>query len=151
MLVQIPNSHSLGLKTMNNSVTEMKIAFVSSPEQSSLSLTGSLKLLITLPAQSQHIISVTLVCIFDSVVCVYCCVCLSPRSVQFWFSVVCILLYVFVLDHCSFGSLSVCVNLYCCTCVFQPNMSWNDIVAMLPKKLSPIQYSFFLPVKRCGI
>ena len=31
-LVQIPNSHSLGLKTVNSSVTEMEIAFAGSPE-----------------------------------------------------------------------------------------------------------------------
>ena len=32
MLVQIPNSHSLGLKTVNSSVTEMEITFADSPE-----------------------------------------------------------------------------------------------------------------------
>ena len=32
MLAQIPNSHSLSLKTVNCSVTEMEIAFVGSPE-----------------------------------------------------------------------------------------------------------------------
>ena len=42
-LVQIPNSHSLVLKTVNSSVTEMKIGFVGSPEQS---LTRSLNLFI---------------------------------------------------------------------------------------------------------
>ena len=31
-LVKIPNSHSLGLKTVNSSVTEMEIAFAGSPE-----------------------------------------------------------------------------------------------------------------------
>ena len=43
-LVQIPNSHSLGLKTVNNSVTGVEEI---TPEQSSLSLTTSLKLFIT--------------------------------------------------------------------------------------------------------
>ena len=47
VLVQITNSHSLGLKTVNSSVTEMEIAFAGSPEQSSLPLTRSLKLFIT--------------------------------------------------------------------------------------------------------
>ena len=45
MLVQFPNTHSLGLKTAN---TGVEIAFKGSPEQSSLSLTGSLKLFIIL-------------------------------------------------------------------------------------------------------
>ena len=40
-LVQIPNSRSLGLKTVNNSVTGVEEI---TPEQSSLSLTTSLKL-----------------------------------------------------------------------------------------------------------
>ena len=42
MLVQIPNSHSLGLKTVNSSVTKEI-----TPEQSPLSLTTSLKFFIT--------------------------------------------------------------------------------------------------------
>ena len=50
-LIQTPNSHSLVLKTVNSSVTEMKITFAGSPEQSSsLSLTRSFKLFITLNA-----------------------------------------------------------------------------------------------------
>ena len=53
MLVQIPNSHSLKLKTVNSSVTELEIAFRSSPEQSSLSLTRGLKLFITLHAPDE--------------------------------------------------------------------------------------------------
>ena len=44
MLVQIPNSHSLGLKTVNKFVTGVEEI---TPEQSSLSLTTSLKLFIT--------------------------------------------------------------------------------------------------------
>lgn len=32
MLVQLPNSHSLGLKSVNSSVTEMEIASMGSPE-----------------------------------------------------------------------------------------------------------------------
>ena len=47
VLGQIPNSHSLGLKTVNNSVTELEIAFMDSLEQSSLSLTRGFKLFIT--------------------------------------------------------------------------------------------------------
>ena len=43
-LVQIPNSHSLGLKTVNESVTGVEEI---TPEQSSLSLITSLKLFIT--------------------------------------------------------------------------------------------------------
>ena len=43
MLVQIPNSHSLGLKTVNYYVTEMEIGSMGSPEQSSLLLIRSLK------------------------------------------------------------------------------------------------------------
>ena len=43
-LVQIPNRHSLRLKTVNNTVTGVEEI---TPEQSSLSLTTSLKLSIT--------------------------------------------------------------------------------------------------------
>ena len=46
-LVQIPNSHSLGLKIVNSLTREMEIAFSGSPEQSSQSLTRSLKVFIS--------------------------------------------------------------------------------------------------------
>ena len=47
IVIHIPNSHSPTVKTVSSSVTDMKITFAGSPEQSSLSLTNLLKLLIT--------------------------------------------------------------------------------------------------------